>query len=265
MHQTLEFLIRHGSWVLFTWVLVEQLGAPLPSVPILLATGALIGLEHTAFLRATGLVLAASAIADLFWYSLGRHRGYSILRLLCRISLEPDSCVSSTQDWFRRLGGWALVIAKFVPGLGAIAAPMAGLSRVPLFQFIAADLFGVLLWSSAYLSIGYLFREQLEQAGAFMTRLGGGLLVFTVVTAALWIGWKFWNRKRLLYQLRIARVRPEEVLKHLSDFVILDLRSSTEVEREGLGLPGAIWVDRHQLRTRHLEIPRDRDIVLYCT
>src|ERR1700729_4008949 len=134
MHQTLEFLIRHGTWVLFTWVLAEQLGAPLPSVPILLATGALIGLERESFPHAMLTVLIASALADTFWYTLGRHRGDSVLGLLCRISLEPDSCVSNTRDWFRKLGGWALVIAKFVPGLGAIATPMAGLSRMSVHK-----------------------------------------------------------------------------------------------------------------------------------
>src|SRR5579862_5825066 len=115
MHQTLEFLIRHGSWVLFTWVLAEQLGAPVPSVPILLATGALIGLGRESFSRSMLIVLASSGLADSMWYVLGRQRGGSVLRLLCRISLEPDSCVSNTRDWFKRLDYWALVIAKFVP------------------------------------------------------------------------------------------------------------------------------------------------------
>ena len=162
MHQTLDFLIRHGSWVLFTWVLAEQLGAPVPSVPILLATGALIGLGRESFWHSILIVLTACGLTDSFWYVLGRRRGGSVLRLLCRISLEPDSCVSNSRDWFKRLDGWALVIAKFVPGLGAIAAPMAGLSRMQIGRFLAADAAGVLLWSGTYLGVGDLFREQLE-------------------------------------------------------------------------------------------------------
>lgn len=265
MHETLEFLIRHGAWVLFTWVLAEQLGAPFPSLPILLAMGALIGFGDASFARAMTVVLAASLIADFFWYSLGRRRGYSILRLLCRISIEPDSCVSSTQDWFRRMGAWSLVVAKFVPGFGAIAAPMAGLSRIPRLEFLAADALGVVLWSGTYLAAGDLFREQLEDAGAFIARLGGGLFALLIFLGALWIGWKFWNRQRFLRRLRVARVEPQEVVHHLEDFVILDLRSSTEVQHEGVRVPGAIWFDRHELARRHDEIPRDRDIVLYCT
>jgi len=265
MHQTVEFLIRHGSWVLFLWVLIEQLGAPVPSAPMLLAAGALIGLNHTSFAQAIAVVLAACSIADLSWYTLGRRRGNSVLRLLCRISLEPDSCVSTTEDRFRRLGVWSLVIAKFVPGLGALAAPMAGLSRMPIVRFLCADYLGVMLWSTVYLSIGYLFRAQLEDAGIFIGRLGGSLFTFVFLLASLWIGLKVWNRKRLLRRLRIARVTPEDVAERLSEFIILDLRSQAELEQEGLGLPGAIWFDRHDLAARHLEIPRDRDILLYCS
>jgi membrane protein DedA with SNARE-associated domain len=232
---------------------------------MLLAAGALIGLNHTSFAQAIAVVLAACSIADLSWYTLGRRRGNSVLRLLCRISLEPDSCVSTTEDWFRRLGVWSLVIAKFVPGLGALAAPMAGLSRMPILRFLWADYLGVMLWSAAYLGIGYVFRAQLEDAGIFIGRLGGSLFALIFLLISLWIGWKVWNRKRLLHRLRIARVTPEEVAERLSEFVILDLRSLAELEQEGLGLPGAIWFDRHDLGARHLEIPRDRDILLYCS
>jgi membrane protein DedA with SNARE-associated domain len=265
MHQTLEFLIHHGSWVLFTWVLAEQLGAPVPSVPILLATGALIGLERESFPHSMFVVLLASGLADSFWYTLGRRRGDSILSLLCRISLEPDSCVSTTRDWFKKLGSWSLVIAKFVPGLGAIAAPMAGLSRMRVYIFLIADSAGVLLWSGVYLGLGYIFREQLETVAARVLNVGGRFFAVVATSAALWIAWKYWKRRRFLRSLRIARVAPAEVYANLTSFAILDLRSATEMELDGMRLPGAIWFDRHELAARHLEIPRDRDIVLYCT
>ena len=211
------------------------------------------------------IVLAASALADSFWYTLGRRRGASVLRLLCRISLEPDSCVSSTRDWFRKLDAWALVIAKFVPGLGAIATPMAGLSRMSVCKFLAADCSGVLLWSGTYLGVGYLFREQLETSPTASSTWADGFFAVVVLAAALWLAWKFWKRRRFLRSLRIARIAPAAVYASLSSFVILDLRSSTELELDGMKLPGAIWFDRHELAARHLEIPRDRDVVLYCT
>jgi membrane protein DedA with SNARE-associated domain len=265
MHETLEFLIRHGYWVLFGWVLAEQLGAPVPSVPILLAMGALIGLGRTSLGPALAVAFFASIVADSAWYILGRQKGSSVLTLLCRISLEPDSCVSSTRLWFKKLGGWALVVAKFVPGLSTIAPPMAGLSRMPAWKFLSTDGAGVILWAGAYMALGYVFREQLEDVGQFAFRLGGWLVAVVSAILAVWIGWKFWQRERFLRSLRIARVTPEEVMERLPDFMILDLRSSTEVEFDGMKLPGALWVDRKELEQRHLEIPRDRDILLYCT
>jgi membrane protein DedA with SNARE-associated domain len=265
MHETLEFLLRHGYWVLFTWVLAEQLGAPVPSVPILIAMGALIGLGRSALGPALAIAFVASVIADTAWYALGRKKGSSVLTLLCRISLEPDSCVSSTRLWFKKLGGWALVVAKFVPGLSTIAPPMAGLSRMPAWKFLSTDGIGVLLWTGVYMGLGYVFREQLEDVGQLAFRLGGWLLAIVSAILGGWIAWKFWQRKRFMRSLRIARVTPEEVLERLTDFVILDLRSSTEVEFDGMKLPGALWFDRKELEQRHEEIPRDRDVLLYCT
>ncbi len=264
MHETLQFVLRHGYWVLFLWVLAEQFGAPLPSAPILLAMGALVGLGARSLGISMALIFAAALSSDCAWYLLGRTKGYSILRTLCRISLEPDSCISSTQDWFRRLGGWALVIAKFVPGLGSVATPMSGLARMRWWKFLVADAAGILLWAGAYLGAGYLFRTQLEDVGRLASHTGTGLVAVILVLAA-WPLWKYWQRRRFLHSLRIARIGPEEVMERLPDFAIVDLRSASEVTWDGRRIPGAMWFDRAELAGRHEAIPRDRDIVLYCT
>ena len=265
MSQTLEFLVRHGYGVLFAWVLAEQLGIPLPSVPILLAMGALIGLGHASFSAALVVTLIAAMLADSGWYVLGRNKGHSVLKLLCRISLEPDSCVSTTRYWFKRLGAWTLVISKFVPGLSAVATPMAGLSRMNVWTFAAADGAGTLLWASVLIGTGYLFREQLEHTAALAIRLGAWLAVIAAGIAALWIGAKFYQRRRFLKSLRVARITPEEVLTRLADLVIVDLRAPAEVAWDGMRLPGALWFDRANLEARAPDIPRDREVVLYCT
>jgi membrane protein DedA with SNARE-associated domain len=264
MHETIEFLLRHGYWVLFVWVLLEQMGVPVPSVPILLGMGALIGTGLRSYPSAILLVFTAAAMGDSAWYLLGRRNGHSVLKLLCRISIEPDSCVSSAQSWFRKLDAWALVIAKFVPGLGSIATPMAGLSRMPWWKFLAADGLGILLWANCYLGIGYLFREQLEDAGRLAARTGASVIAVASLLA-LWPAWKFWQRKRFLRSLRIARITPEQVVGRMGDFAIIDLRSPTEVNWDGQQIPGALWLDRKDLALHQQLIPRDRDVVLYCT
>jgi membrane protein DedA with SNARE-associated domain len=265
MHHPMEFLLRHGYPLLFAAVLAEQLGAPLPSAPILLAMGALIGTGKYSWTESLALSVAACLFADGVWYGIGRRKGSSVLKLLCRISLEPDSCVSSTRYWFKRLGGWALVIAKFVPGLSTVAPPMAGLSKMPWWRFLGADGLGGFLWAGAFLYLGHVFRTQLEDVLGYAARLGGWLFTILGGALALWIGWKYYQRRKFIKSLRIARIKPEELKDQLLEVFILDLRTAEEYASDGAKIPGAIWFDRKELDERHNEIPRDRDIILYCT
>ena len=117
MDETIQFLIRHGYSLLFAWVLIEQLGLPIPAVPLLLAAGGLAGSGRMNLPAAMGAAMIAVIAADLFWYYLGRYRGGRVLKLLCKISLEPDSCVRRTENIFTRHGARSLLVAKFVPGL----------------------------------------------------------------------------------------------------------------------------------------------------
>lgn len=145
MHAVVPFLLRHGYWVLVANVFAEGIGLPIPALPVLLGMGALAGLGNFSFSTSLALAVAAALSSDLIWFRLGRVRGHSILNLLCRMSLEPDSCVSNTKSLFSKLGARALLIAKFVPGLGATAAPLAGLTRMNPWKFLAADISGALL------------------------------------------------------------------------------------------------------------------------
>jgi membrane protein DedA with SNARE-associated domain len=265
MHPTFEFLLKHGYWVLGVWVLAEQLGVPVPAIPVLLAMGALTGVAGYSFPVATVIVVIAAVSADTAWYALGKWKGHSVLRFLCRISLEPDSCVSSTRVWFQKLGAWALVVAKFIPGLSTIATPMAGLSRMPLWKFFLADIAGVLIWGSSIMAIGFAFRAQLEYVGEVAAHLGVSAIAIVGGIAALWLAWKQWQRGRFIASLKIARITPEEVLERLAEIAIVDLRSAVEVAFDGMKLPGALWFDRKELGLHHQTIPRDRDVVLYCT
>jgi membrane protein DedA with SNARE-associated domain len=265
MHGTLEFLLKHGYWVLGSWVLAEQMGVPVPAIPVLLAMGALVGNAGYSFPISVAVVLVSALAADTAWYGLGRSKGHSVLKMLCRISIEPDSCVSSTRYWFKRLGAWALVLAKFVPGLSTVATPMAGLSRMPLWKFLSADSAGTLLWGGSVMGIGYLFRSQLERVAQLAATLGGWFGAIVIGAIALWLGGKYWQRKRFIRSLRVARITPEELMARLDEVAIVDLRSSTELEFDRMKLPGALWFDRKELAVHHIKIPRDRDVILYCT
>lgn len=266
--ETARFLLAHGYSVVFVWVLAEQIGLPIPSVPILLAAGALAGSHQLSFAAALALATAASLISDFVWYGLGRSRGHAVLNLICRISLEPDSCVRRTEDVFVRHGARSLVYAKFVPGLGTVAPPLAGLFRMSPLRFALWDLAGSLAWAGGFLGAGYLFSSELERIARYAVHLGAWLVVLLVGALAGYLGRKYIQRQRFMRDLRIARITPADLKRKLDageDIVVVDLRSSIEFEADEAKLPGALRMDPKEIELRHQEIPRDREIVLYCT
>ncbi len=266
MQATTEFLTRHGHAVLFLWVLAEQLGLPIPAIPILLAAGALAQGE-TGIARALATALVAALLGDLVWYEIGRRRGGRVLNLLCRITLEPDSCVRRTEEVFARHGARSLLVAKFVPGLGTAAPPLAGVFRMRLSRFLLFDTIGGVIWAGAFLVLGALLSEQLEgvarataQVGSWVGWIVGGLALYLVA--------KYVNRRRFLHRIRVARINPEELKRRIDagePIVIVDLRSSLDFEAEPETIPGALRIDQDELVEHHHRIPRDREIVLYCT
>jgi membrane protein DedA with SNARE-associated domain len=268
MHAVIPFLLRHGYWLLVANVFAEQVGLPVPAFPVLLAMGALAGIGHFSIWVAFVLAICAALASDIIWYRLGRKRGHSILNLLCRMSLEPASCVSNTKTLFGKLGARALLVSKFVPGLGAAAAPMSGLTRMPPAKFLAADVTGAALWSGTYLALGYIFRNQLELVGEKAQQMGSWLLLIIALLFSGYIGWKYYQRRRFILSLRAERVTPQELMRMLAageQVALVDLRHALEVEHDSVKLPGAIWITLEDLENRHEEIPRDRDIVLYCS
>jgi membrane protein DedA with SNARE-associated domain/rhodanese-related sulfurtransferase len=268
MNQLLQFFFRHSYALLLGWVLAEQVGLPLPATPALVAAGAMAGTRRMHLALVVVMPLLAAIIGDTFWYMLGRQRGVAVLRLVCRISLEPDSCVRRTQLSFERRGAWALIVAKFVPGLSAVTAPLAGMSRMPFRRFALLDSLGALLWSSTYIAAGFVFSAKLEHALALLSFLGSGLLLFLLMALAGYIGWKWRNRRRFLRQLRIARITPEELKQRLDareDVVVVDLRHSLEFAAEPETISGAVHMDPAELQEAAEVIPRDREIVLFCS
>lgn len=268
MRALFDFLLHYGYWVLFANVLFEQIGLPIPAAPVLLAMGALAGLGAFSLTLSFALGISAALCSDVLWYKLGSQRGGRILGLVCRLSLEPDSCVSNTKETFAKWGAYSFLFAKFVPGLNAVAAPMAGLTRMPLLKFLTADLLGAAAWCGAYLGVGYVFRNQLEKAAESASRFGAALLVVMVCLLGGYLGWKYYQRVRFIRDLRVARVTAGELQRMLEagdDVTVVDLRNAKELEREALKIPGAIWMDSREVEARHAEIPRERDVILYCS
>jgi membrane protein DedA with SNARE-associated domain len=265
LEQAADFLIRHGYAVLFGWVLLEQLGLPIPAAPLLIAAGALARAGRMNLTFAVILAFIAVILADLFWYSLGRYRGGRILKLLCRITLEPDSCVRRTENLFIRHGVRSLLIAKFIPGLNTAAPSLAGVFRMPVRRFLIFDSLGGLLWVVTVTSLGLILGDQLERIAL---RWGGWLVAALAGGLAAYVLWKFIQRRRFLRRLRIARITPKELMDKLTakeSISIVDLRQPMDIEAFPQMIPGALRIAMEEIEDRHGEIPRDRDVVLYCS
>src|SRR5262249_43849409 len=157
--------------------------------PLLIAAGALIHAGRLLVLPAILCSMVAALIADTIWFELGRHRGRQVLRLVCRLSLEPDSCVRQTENVFVKYGMSSLLVSKFVPGLNAVAAPLAGHSRKSYLQFAVYDGVGTLIWCGTYIALGYVFSEQLESVIGYASRMGSNLVLLVFALFVIWIGW----------------------------------------------------------------------------
>jgi membrane protein DedA with SNARE-associated domain len=263
-----QFLIRHGYSVIFFWVLGEQAGIPLPSLPLLLSAGALSAEGKVSFHILLLLTFCGAFLSDLMWFELGRTQGGRILSLLCRISLEPDSCVKNTENLFMKRGANSLLVSKFLPGLNTVAQPMAGIVRLSWAKFMLYDVCGTMFWAGSILLTGRIFHHQVEDVLALLRRSGASLLAIAVVAAVAWISFKYLQRRRFIRKLRIARIDPDELKRDLDSgesVMIVDLRNEFALDEDSVQISGALRLTPEEIEARHEEIPRDRDIVVYCT
>jgi membrane protein DedA with SNARE-associated domain len=259
------FVAANGLWLVLGLVFVGGLGVPVPAPPILIAAGVLAGSGRLSLWGILVGSLAALLATDLIWYQLGRWRGQRILRFICQISLEPDSCVERTEDVFARRQGTVLVVSKFVPGLKVVAAPLAGMLRIPVGQFVLFDGAGTLLWVATFTTLGYAFSGHVARV-ASAAWLGGWIGFAAGAGLAVWLGWKYFGRWRFLRELRIARITPDELHAKMQaglPVVVVDLRHPL-ASAEGAKVSGALQMTPGELERRHGEIPRDQDVVLYC-
>jgi membrane protein DedA with SNARE-associated domain len=268
MSEIVNLMVRHGIAILFAVEFIEQIGIPLPAAPWLLAAGALIGAGKMNWLLALGAAATGSLLADLIWFQLGRNYGSRVLGFLCRISLEPDSCALRTQNLFTRQGMRGLVLAKFIPGLSTLAPPLAGSSGVTISRFLFFDGLSSVLHGGCFILVGVLFSQQLEQVINALAGLGRSALGVVAGLVALYIAGKYFQRHRLLRELRIARITVDELHQKQEageNPMILDLRPQFELEQNPSLIRGALHMSMDEIERRQQEIPRDRDVILYCS
>jgi membrane protein DedA with SNARE-associated domain/rhodanese-related sulfurtransferase len=267
-HHLLLVLSQYGLAVVGLNVLLNQIGLPVPAVPTLILAGAIAANDHLSLVPLFLAAVLACLLADCGWYWIGQKYGIRVLKTLCRISLEPDSCVSETQSQFDRWGINSLVIAKFVPGWATLAPPLAGAMRIGWLRFICLSTLAAMLWVAAGLLAGILFKTQIEQLLIHLNHVGGIALGGVLLLLAAYVGYKWWERSRFYKLLRMARITVAELydlIQSGTSPLIIDVRSPTARTLEPHWIPGALHISLADVGVNLKDLPRDRDIIVYCT
>jgi membrane protein DedA with SNARE-associated domain/rhodanese-related sulfurtransferase len=263
----IQLLTQYGLALVFANVLLERIGLPLPAMPTLIVAGALAADGTSSALAIFCVAFVAASIGDVLWYVAGRLYGHRVMKLLCRMSLSPDSCVRQTEFRFERWGRLTLVVAKFVPGLSTVARPLAGATGLGWWSFLMLNGLGTALWAAAAVGTGVVFHAEINQLIVGLQDLGTVAIAVLGVLLAAYITLKWWQRRRFFKLLRISRISVDELRRLMAGDpapVVVDLRSLANRDQDRRAIPGALWMSVEEV-DRHLDrLPADRDIVFYC-
>lgn len=268
MQQLLDLFGQYGQWSVFAVVLLVQLGAPLPALPILLLAGSFA--VHDPMLGLLSLILAviASMIGDGVWYLAGRRYGNRIMQLLCKISMSPDSCVRQTEHGFHRWGVATLVIAKFVPGLATLAPPLSGALGLGRGAFVLFAGIGAVLWAGTWIVVGGIFHQQIQQVLGYVATWGKMAGIVLLGLLALYVAYRWIQRYRLRILAKIARVTVQELadwLKAPEQPLVLDARSELARGLDLAKIQGASLFDATNLSQAAKQLTVSRTVVVYCS
>jgi membrane protein DedA with SNARE-associated domain/rhodanese-related sulfurtransferase len=260
-------ITQYGLALVFANVLTAQLGLPIPALPTLIAAGALSADGKLSALAIFGVAFIACAISDATWYTAGRLYGPRVMTLLCRMSLSPDSCVRESEYRFHRWGRLSLVLAKFVPGGSMLAPPLAGTMRLNWWSFVLLDGLGAAMWSGVAIGSGMMFHKEIAHLIFHLQALGAMAIALIGVLLATYISIKWWQRRRFLDRLHMARITVDELHRLIAKGqrpVIVDLRTPFVRHQDSRFIPGALAADFAETGQWLDQVPTDREIVFYC-
>ncbi|HKO88517.1 MAG TPA: rhodanese-like domain-containing protein [Burkholderiales bacterium] len=267
MDELLNIGGQHGLLVVFLVTLAARIGAPVPAAPLLVVAGGFAMIEEISLVAVFLIAILANLIGDAVWFYAGRGYGARVMKLLCRISLSPDSCVRQSESLISRWGGSSLIAAKFVPGVSVVAAPMAGALGMTTPRFVFFGLIAGALWSAAYLGLGVVFSEQIQDVLVAMSQAGSVAAIGLAALAIAFVLWRYLRRRLFLRSIAMSRISIDDLhalIEVGEPPLIIDVRSEAGYHIDRRQIPGALAIGLNELSARIQELPRDRDIVLYC-
>lgn len=262
METLVHLVTAYGLLLVFAAVLLDQGGIPVPAYPIVIATTTVAVDRGEATWVIFVVATVAAVLADCVWFIGGRRLGNRLVRLICRLSLSPDSCVMKTRGIYARWGIGSLVVAKFVPGFSAVATTLAGQTATPMRTFLFYDSIGAMLWAGAAVALGIVFKDAVADVLTGLEQLGHLALPLLAAMLVAFVGWKWFRRRRFLRELRMARISPAELGAMIEEGqapLILDVRAEHYRDRTGW-IPGAVFVSTSD----QAEAPPHEQVIVYC-
>lgn len=270
MHSLLAMMARHGYTLTFGLLLAESMGLPVPAAIALVVAGA--GVATHVLSGPAVLVTAAIALllGDIWQFWLGRHTGWALLGFLCRLSMNPETCMLRSAESFYKRGKTTLLIAKFVPGINTMAAPLAGSMKMPFDQFLRFDCVGVFIYAAAYLTVGYLSRDFLAATLRGFQSAGHAMEALVTMALAVYVAYRIVQMRKYRKYDVVPHVQVEELSARLAsgDAVhvqIADVRSHGYYDVGAERIKGSIRIEPNNLEEEIKNLPKDKDIYLYCT
>ena len=267
MRDLIALLVDHGVLIVFAATLAARIGAPVPASPLLVVAGGLAAAGEFSWVAALGSSIVANIVGDSVWFQAGRRHGHRVMKLLCRISLSPDSCVRQSESLITRWGGSSLIGAKFLPGVSVVAAPMAGALGMSWLRFLAFELVAATIWTMVFLALGMVFSGQIQQILDMMANTGIVAVGALALALAALLALRYWRRRSFLREVEMSRISVDdlhELIRLGHDPLVIDVRSEASVKIDSRRIPGAVSVQLQAMRSKASELPRDREIVLYC-
>ncbi len=268
MDEILQLIKQHGPALLFGFCLLEASGIPIPAALALLAAGAAAA-QHVVDLRLLALAgLLGLLLGDMLLYVVGRYTGWWLLGILCRLSANPESCILTSADRFYRQGRVTLLAAKFVPGLSALAAPLAGSMKMPATQFLVLDAAGGALYVGVYLTLGYLAGDLVKVALPVVSAAGHVIEMVASIGLVVFLGWRYWQAHFGAMGSRALKLVPKATVSdvaELADAAVFDVRSHGYYDPDAQRIKGAVRLEPNRMASALTDLPTGQKVYLYCT
>jgi membrane protein DedA with SNARE-associated domain/rhodanese-related sulfurtransferase len=268
MPDLIDLVFQYGAVLVFAATLAARIGAPVPAAPVLAVAGAAAVSAQGSLVTLLAAAVVANLLGDGLWFWAGRRYGYQVLKLLCRISMSPDSCVRQSEAFIGRWGGSSLIAAKFVPGISVVAPPMAGALGMSILAFIGFETLAALIWAGLLLALGAAFSAQIREVLALMSAFGAIALVAVTVLFLIYLAVRYLRRRAFLREVGMSRISVgelRELIEGGAQPVVIDVRSDVGRSLDARRIPGALGVELAGFKRPLIAtLPRDREIVLYC-